>query len=181
MTFSLRSILLVIAIVGIWLGAILSKSPLAVELATVGTNLFLLVSVALAIWHPQMEQRKFWTGFCLAGLGNFVLAHHFSAYRTSSYVIAAAVLGDPNGWQSYPPQSAMTVWAPSTTFVSPPNAPINSYVQTYDPYAAVFYTQSYQAVGAGVVSIFSLLAACIGGWLTLWIAREKAKEREQPS
>jgi hypothetical protein len=182
MTFSLRSILFVIAVVGVWLGAILSQSTLAVELAAAATNLFLLLSVALAIWHPQADQRKFWTGFCLLGLGSFVLGHYFSAYETTKIQIANIVASaTPQPAYSGPPVSGTVppnYYAPpayaggyityNPAYVSSGGAGFSGYVPNIQQQQIIFFS---------VTPIISLLAACAGGWLTLWIARPKKTEQ----
>lgn len=130
MTFSIRTFLVVIAILSVWLGALVSKSPLLVELAASGTVLLILLSLALAIWEPRPLLRAFWTGFFALAFGNLLYNGFFSSYQQTSSQVAQAIMGTAPG---YGP-GAYTVPAYSTptripaTFAPPSaNLPVTSF------------------------------------------------------
>jgi hypothetical protein len=180
MTFSLRSILVVIAVVGVWLGAIMSNSLWCVELAAAATNLMFFLSLALAIWQRTPEQRAFWTGFCVLGLANLVLANYFGAYQQTSYRIASAFAAEqpqpmPNvSWTTAGPAGYV---GGSGVVFAPQAVPWSGYGgSTYTPYtvlAAGMPVGPHYAIQAAVAPVLSLILACVGGWVTLWAARNK--------
>lgn len=118
MTFSIRTFLVVIAILSVWLGALVSKSPLLVELAAGGTVLLILLSLALAIWEPRPLQRAFWTGFFALAFGNLLYNGFFHSYQQTSNQVAQAIMGN-NPQPIYSP-ATYTYPAPATTILTPP-------------------------------------------------------------
>lgn len=180
MTFSLRSILLLIAVVAVWLGALMSGSPAAIELAAVATNLSFFVALAMAIWHRSPEQRAFWTGFCVLGIANLVLANHFAAYQQTGYQLATAIVGEQAstsfGWTSYPPLNVTG----SGTLVSQPFINVSGFggqpgSSTWLPTPTIAPFGPHEAIRAAFAPIVSLILACAGGWFTFWIARSKSE------
>lgn len=100
MTFSIRTFLIVIAVLSVWLGALVSKSPLLVELATSATVLLILLSLALAIWEPRPLQRAFWTGFFALAFGNLIYNGFFNPYQQMSNQVAQAIMGKAPSYQT---------------------------------------------------------------------------------
>jgi hypothetical protein len=85
MTFSIRTILIVMALVALWLGALVSKSSLAIELVSNFTALLILLTLPLAIWDPRPGMRPFWTGFFVLAVGNHLLSNYFAHQRLNHY------------------------------------------------------------------------------------------------
>jgi hypothetical protein len=188
MTFSIRSFLIVIAILACWLGALVSKSPLMIELVANTTALLILLTLAFAIWDRRPEQRAFWTGCFVLGFGSLMLTHYSSGYQRTSYRIASLILGDPTAqtttpFPNYGPNAPMP--APSVSFYQPPNGPgpfTTTYAIQIPANPNQDYYQQQEAIRAAVPTLFSLLVAGIGGWMTLWISRRsKDAGNEQAS
>jgi hypothetical protein len=149
-----------------------------VELAAGATNSLVLLSLALAVWHPQREQRIFWTGFCVLGLGNFVLAKHFSAYaHTRAQITNAVVSVDPPAITVYPYPGNTGFVASDPAAIAP--VILGGHVTMTNVGIPMNYDQQrqQQAIMQAVPPMISLLAAGIGGWLMLWIARSQKTEQ----
>ena len=137
MTFSIRTFLIVIAVLSVWLGALVSRSPLFVELAAGGTVLLILLSLALAIWEPRPLLRAFWTGFFALAFGNLLYNGFFHSYQRTSNQVAQVIMGNyqpptygpgpytpgsmPNGVISFPARTAL--YAPEDEYVNPAPPP----------------------------------------------------------
>ena len=106
MTFSIRTFLIVIAILACWLGAMVSSSLVLVELVGSATLLLILLTLPLAIWEPRAELRAFWTGFFVLSFGSFFLSSYAGIYQQTSQAIAIAILSEPKPVQ-YPQPSLM--------------------------------------------------------------------------
>jgi hypothetical protein len=195
MTFSLRTFLIVIAILACWLGAMVSQLPLFVELVANATALLILLTLALAIWEPRTEWRAFWTGFFVLAFGNMLLTQYFNAYQQTGHEVANLILGVPqpsapqtSGFnpptylppQPVPPSNLLAPPAdarPSLEveerFYQPPyNSGWSSYPATgsytFTPVGSEYY-QRHTAIRTAVPNLISLLAGVIGGWLTMWM------------
>lgn len=135
MTFSIRTFLVVIAVLSVWLGALVSKSPLLVELAAAGTVLLILLALALAIWEPRPLQRAFWTGFFALAFGSLLYNGFFSSYQKISNQVAQVIMGNyqlptygpkpsttpiRGGVISFPATTAL--YAPEDEYFTPPQA-----------------------------------------------------------
>jgi hypothetical protein len=203
MTFSLRTFLIVIAILAGWLGAMVSHSPLLVELVANATSLLILLTLALAIWEPRTEWRAFWTGFFVLAFGNLLLSQYFNAYQQTGHEVANLILGLPQpsvpltpGSPTYfPPQpvSPSNLLAPPADarpsleveerFYQPPygggwnSYPAGSY--TFSPVGSEYY-QRQTAIRTAVPNLISLLAGVIGGWITMWMrTRSESTNRQK--
>jgi hypothetical protein len=93
MTFSLRTILLVTAVVATLLGAFVSRSPLFLEITALLIYLGVAVSLPLAIWHPSPAQRAFWTGFFVVGATCFFATRYYAASRTMTEELTKVFMG----------------------------------------------------------------------------------------
>jgi hypothetical protein len=93
MTFSLRTILLVTAVVATLLGAFVSRSPLFLEITALLIYLGVAVSLPLAIWHPSPAQRAFWTGFFVVGATCFFATRYYAASLTMTEELTKAFMG----------------------------------------------------------------------------------------
>lgn len=122
MTFSIRTFLIVIAVLSVWLGALVSRSPLFVELAAGGTVLLILLSLALAIWEPRPLLRAFWTGFFALGFGNLLYNGVFNSYQQTSNQVAQVIMGNQQQ-PRWVPAPAYPTTRPS--FLTPPS--VNSF------------------------------------------------------
>jgi len=76
MAFSLRSSLLAVAISSLWLGAVVTRSPLLLELASVTSLLLLFLAIPLSFYDND-ERKPFWSGFAAIGLGLMLAATFF--------------------------------------------------------------------------------------------------------
>ena len=177
MTFSLRTSLIVTSILACWLGALVSKSPMLMELVASATALLILLTLAFAIWDSRAEQRAFWTGFFVLAFGNLLIAHYFDAYQQTGTEVATRIMGLPNtgnGGQ-YMPVPSLTPGGysgPPISYYQPPNpmGPTNIAIQM--PISTGDYYQQLNAIRMSVPYLLSLMAGVIGGWLTLWISRQ---------
>lgn len=203
MTFSLRTFLIVIAILACWLGAMVSQVPLLVELVASATSLLILLTLALAIWEPRAEWRAFWTGFFVLAFGNLLLTHYFNAYQQTGHEVANLILGAPkpiglptpsfNPPTYFPPQQVTppNVAPPADArpsleveerFYQPPynsgwsSYPAGSY--SYNLVGSEYY-QRHTAIRTAVPNLISLLAGFIGGWLTMWISQRSENANRQ--
>lgn len=181
MTFSIRTFLVVTAILAAWLGALVSNSQLAVELVGNLTALLIVLTLAFAIWDRRPEQRAFWTGFFLLGIANLVIGHYYSGYQWTTAKVATLFLGEPNPsqvagfWTGGPGPAGpyAPVYAGTTT--SYYGAPVPVYVSPSGPPTVNYYIQQ-RAISVAVPSLMSLVVGCLGGFLTLWIWRQKADD-----
>jgi hypothetical protein len=179
MTFSIRTFFVAIAIVAIWLGALVSKSPLLIEIVANLTGLMILLTLAWAIWERRPEQRAFWTGFFVLAFGNLVLSSYLSTYQRTGYQVASLFVGQPPQQMGYAPYGLQWFPAGTTNNVTLP-APLTNQTGTYS------YTlsgavgpspdiqQQVEAIRTAVPMMASLLVGVVGGWLTLWIWRRRS-------
>jgi hypothetical protein len=124
MTFSIRTFLIAIAVVSVWLGALVSKSPLLIELAASATVLLILLTLPLAIWDHRPLLRAFWTGCFVLGFGNLLYCSFFSAYQQTSNQMAGLIMGD----QPQPSYRAAPYGYPTTRpLISPPSSQVSFY------------------------------------------------------
>lgn len=194
MTFSIRTFLIVIGILACWLGALVSNSPLVVELVANATSLLILLTLSLAIWDTQPEQRAFWTGFFVLAFGNLVFTHYFNAWQQTGHELARVILGEPKPAtvQPFNPPSVPSWTSPPTLPPSnlppastPPTLEERFYQPSYStvPYSTGAYIyqdnyyQRHAAIRTAVPSLLSLIAGVIGGWVTMWAYR-RAKSAE---
>jgi hypothetical protein len=182
MNFSLRTALLVTAIVATLLGAVVSKSPLFLELVSTAICLGIALTLPLAIWDPQAPRRAFWTGFFTLGFASLLMNYYFNGYQQSSSQLASLMVGQPTGVVTsggpYNPQT-MTFFQSGgygnpgptspTYFITSPNA--------MPTIGSSKYYEQLNALRTGLPSMFSLLAAAIGGWITLLVWRGRASEQ----
>ncbi len=185
MTFSLRTFLIVVAALGIWLGALFSGVPLLLELVGYASSLFILLTLPLAIWESRPSRRAFWTGFFVLAVGSYLLSHYFHTLdQTTNQITTLIVPGQANaGWTSYPPLS-LNPYGPSVSISAPtlvPSNPANGYPGASSlPYSAFGNTyEQYSVVRFAVPIFLSLLAGGVGGAVTLWISRPKNSEQEK--
>lgn len=188
MTFSLRTSLIVISILACWLGALVSKSPMLMELVASATALMIFLTLAFAIWDSRAEQRAFWTGFFVLAFGNLLIAHYFDAYQQTGTEVATRIMGPLNSGTSIPfgPVPSLNPGvrsAPSISYYQPqppnPLPPTSYAIQV--PFNPGDYYQRFHAIRTAVPILLSLLAGVIGGWLTLWISRQGKKAAEPQS
>ncbi len=207
MTFSLRTFLIVIAILACWLGAMVSQLPPLMELVATATALLILLTLPFAIWDPRAEQRAYWTGFFVLAAGNLLLTQYFNAYQQTGTAVATLILGAPQQQTPnfYPP--ALLQLPPPGTYTPPTTAPADAppslesesrfYQPGFDPYnpngsAWSYPTGSYiynplgnayyqrlSAIRTAVPYFFSLLAGVFGGWLTQWMYRQKDERQKE--
>jgi hypothetical protein len=179
MTFSIRTFFVAIAVIAIWLGALVSKSPLLIEIVANLTGLMILLTLAWAIWERRPEQRAFWTGFFVLAFGNLVLSSYLSTYQRTGYQVANLIVGQPAQQVVNTPYGLQ--WFPATTTnnVALP-APLTNYTGKYSYTLAGAVgpnpdiQQQVEAIRSAVPMMASLLVGVVGGWLTLWIWRRRS-------
>ncbi|WP_425617802.1 hypothetical protein NA78x_001491 [Anatilimnocola sp. NA78] len=225
MNFSIRTGLVVVSIFAVLLGAVVSKSPLVLELVSNLVRLGICLTLALAIWDSVPARRAFWTGFFVLSFGNLLLASYFGGYQYSSNQLADLMMGAPQ-------QGTLVPYGPSPMF-NPPSTPMylpavnesfkviieeeeasvseaderpaisetpfnsqqttpamptlgppSSFPTTGPFYAAPvqinadYYVQRH-AIQRALPIMFSLVTGLIGGWLTMWISRQKQAARSE--
>ncbi|MEM9512997.1 MAG: hypothetical protein AAF978_10020, partial [Cyanobacteria bacterium P01_E01_bin.48] len=92
MAFSLRTVLLAIAISSLWLGAVVTRSPVLLELASVSSLLLLFLAIPLSFYDHE-NRKPFWAGFAAIGLGLMLAATFFDLplHKTSSAITEFAM------------------------------------------------------------------------------------------
>lgn len=189
MNFSLRTALLSTAIVATLLGAIVSKSPLFLESVATLIYLGIALTLPLAIWDPLPRRRAFWTGFFVLGLASVLMANQLGSYQQASTNLASLIV--PVFPVNVNFGNSVNVTAQSFTFytgttVAAPQYPLTSVYGNTNP-AAVWSTNStqaaeqYQAIRSTLPTIFSLVAAVIGGWLTWFVGLGKLEAPHRDS
>lgn len=179
MTFSIRTFLVAIALVAVWLGALVSKSPLLIEIVANLTGLMVLLTLAWAIWERRPEQRAFWTGFFILAFGNLVLSSYLSTYQRTGYQVANLIVGQPAQQVVNTPYGLQWIPAATNSNVALPG-PLINYTGTYSYTLAGAVgsspdiQQQVEAIRTAVPMLASLLAGAVGGWLTLWIWRRRS-------
>jgi hypothetical protein len=173
MTFSLRTFLIVIGILAVWLAALFAKSPLLLEIVGYATALFVLMSLAFAIWDQRPRHRAFWTGFFVVGVGNSLAGECFNLEVGLRTELSDAILTPRDG----------SKWAPVTAPTNPFAAPVPVYPGPGFPslpsgsgpsptVPSMYYKgEQRHAIYEALLLFFSLLAAMLGGAGTYWIER----------
>lgn len=92
MAFSLRTVLLAIAISSLWLGAVVTRSPVLLELASVSSLLLLFLAIPLSFYDHE-NRKPFWAGFAAIGLGLMLAATFFDLplHKTSNAITGFAM------------------------------------------------------------------------------------------
>jgi hypothetical protein len=160
MTFSMRSFLIVIAFVGVWLGVLVSKSTVAIEVASYLTALLILLTLPLAIWDPRPDMRPFWTGFFVLAAGNYALGSHFSTHQQLNHYLAEGFSGQ------IPAQNSMIVWDSAVLMRGRPVF-LSSMADGSNS------TTLYGSIWNAVPVLLSIITGGLGGWIILWISRRK--------
>lgn len=186
MTFSIRTFFVAIATVAVWLGALVSRSPLLIEIVANLTGLMILLTLAWAIWERRPEQRAFWTGFFILAFGNLVLSSYLSTYQRTGYQVANLIVGQPAQQVVNAPYGLQ--WTPTTTANNVTlSAPLTNYTGTYSYTLVASGAQSpdvqqqVEAIRTAVPMLASLLAGVVGGWLTLLIWRRRSDGSPNPN
>jgi hypothetical protein len=180
MNFSLRTALLVTAIVALLLGAVVSKSPLFLELVSTAICLGIALTLPLAIWDHLPARRAFWTGFFALGLASLLMNFYFAAYEQSSSALANVVMEFSSGYMPPEPEGPrmMTFYQRSQGGLVYPRFPITS--RPVPPNSTPDNYEQFLALCITFPRMFSLLAAAIGGWITLLVWRGRASEQPAP-
>ena len=92
MAFSLRTLLLSIAISSLWLGAVVARSAVLLEVASVSSLLLLFLAIPLCFYDDE-NRRPFWAGFAAIGLGLMLAATFFDLplHKTSNAITGFAM------------------------------------------------------------------------------------------
>jgi hypothetical protein len=184
MNFSLRTALLVTAIVALLLGAVVSKSPLFLELVSTAICLGIALTLPLAIWDHLPARRAFWTGFFTLGFASLLMSYYFHGYQQSSSQLATLMVGKPAGVTPGAPYNPQAMSFFQSGGYANPGPSSTTYVIT-SPNAmptigSSTYYEQLNALRAALPSMFSLLAAAVGGWITLLVWRGRASEQPAP-
>ena len=164
MTFSIRAALLAITFFAIWLGAIISRSPVGLELASLVTVLVLFLSLPLAIFDSERRRRPFWAGFCAVGLGFFLtISIVDTPIHKTTTAIANLAMKIP-GANAVPPSSTTQVaplrYMTQDGSLTPPKMqPITSTVTMHD------------AISGAVPYLLVFVLASLGGVTVFWLAQ----------
>ena len=95
MRFSIRALLATFLIAAIWLGALLSRSAIAIELASLFSIGAIFLSLPLAIFDTVQTQRAFCAGFFAVGFGTFLVFNVGSWMDETSDAISLAISNLP--------------------------------------------------------------------------------------
>lgn len=195
--FHTRAFVMMMAVVALWMGAFVAKSPLVAELA-VGASIFLiLLSLALAIWEPLPLSRAFWSGFFVLACGNLIYSGFFNNYSQTTTQVAQLLLGEqtqpvfvPAPFLSPPGSSWNT--APRSSYYAPGDATESNLSANSTPMTATFsvqlpgsviptyngdYQRQREAIRVAVPLLASLLTGVLGGCVTMWIAARPKPEQ----
>jgi hypothetical protein len=106
MTFSLRFLLVVVAIVACWLGALISQQAVIIELTSYATAFVAMLAIPIAFWDPRLERRLFCRGFLIFAVGTFLLGILLSAFDNLGILVAAIMR---RSWEN-PPRYDPDTW-----------------------------------------------------------------------
>ena len=169
MKISISCTLCVFAFVASWLGAIASRSPVAIELISTASFVAIISTLGLAIFDSNDDRRPFWTGFFICGIG-FMFATFFTSMQESNNAITAFIcnLGDQQPqFNSATPQ----LLAASPTFVNPAG-PATSLTPSFYPGVPKSYAYR-QSISQAVPVLSAIVAALAGGVATIILSKRK--------
>jgi hypothetical protein len=162
MTFTIRSFLIMTAFVAAWLGVLVSKSATAIEIASYISALLILLTLPMAIWDSRRDMRPFWTGFFVLSAGTYILNSHFSAQQQVNHYLAEVFSG-----QSVSSTGKTVLWD-STIMMSGRSA--------FAPrvFNSAGASTLYGAIWDAIPILSSFIMGSLGGWVTLWVARQNS-------
>jgi hypothetical protein len=161
MRFSLRTLLFVIVVVAVWLGALFARSTLFVQLVSSATELLILVALPLAIWDSRPAHRAFWSGFFVVGVGYFLAGYCFNLHENLQIQVAELIV---------PP--------PPDPFSAPAPQPVDPFTLPPEPFYSV---DQGRALYQSIPILFALIAATIGGTATCLITQRSDENRGSTS
>ena len=169
MKFSMRTLLFFFAFFSVWLGAIATRSAVALELATLATILTLFLSLPLTFFDPVQRRRSFWAGFCTLGLGCFLTFYvvgdpieKTNQYITNMVMKVPGIENIPeNTTNDVAPVSYVTT-AGGTTKMNRTMMPQQTRITIYD------------SINRAVPFLFLLSFALIGGVIVYFVANNPA-------
>lgn len=160
MTFSLRTTLIGIAYVALWLGAVSTGNTVMIEFMVCVSVWVLFLALPMAIWDSNVERRPFWGGFFAVGIANVLMLFPLPFFGNP---IATTQVGQPQFVNvSFPP--------PYNQFAGSPVFPPQQPVPVAAPNANNFPSFAWLRILIVFVSPFA------GGIVVLLAARKRAKK-----
>ena len=155
MAFSLRTLMLTIGLSSLWLGAIVTRSPVLLEVASVSSLLLLFLAIPLCFYdHPHRQ--SFWAGFSAIGIGLMMAATFFDLpiHKTCNAITGIAMTLP--GISDLPDSITTEV------------VPVSFYPQGGEPRQATMQTLKtklsvHEAISGSVPFLLIMLLATLGG------------------
>ena len=170
MAFSLRTVLLAIAISSLWLGAVVTRSPVMLELASVSSLLILFLAIPLSFYDHE-NRKPFWAGFAAIGLGLMLAATFFDLplHKTSN-AITGIVMSIP-GVDDIPDSKTTDVIpvsyiAENGGVSTPTMSPVTTKISIHD------------AISRTVPFLLILTFATLGGLFVKYAASQRKRQPE---
>ena len=165
MKISISSVLCVVAFVASWLGALASRSPVAVELISTASFVAIISALGFAIFDSNNDRRPFWTGFFICGIG-FIFAAFFTPMQESNEAMSA-FLCNLGGVQ---PEADVVFAAPPTRGTNIITIAPSFYPSVSDSFAHC------QSVSQAVPVVLALVSALAGGIATTILSKGKSPQ-----
>ncbi|MEM9410247.1 MAG: hypothetical protein AAGA30_03985 [Planctomycetota bacterium] len=154
MKFSVKVGLLSFLICGVWMSAIASRNPIALEIASLSTVLLCSLAIPLSFINTNKSRRAFWAGFCSVGLSYYIVTSFYMPVENTNAALAESVMLIPGMKQI--PDSTVSRKSVTTVSTKMPNGNIGSAQQFYDENVTVSIFQSIkQAVPFLQMLVFS--------------------------
>ena len=109
MRFKTTSLLVAIAFAGLWLGALLSRSTVFIEMASLVSIGVIFIALPLAIFDNNKYRRAFWAGFFSVGFGTFFVFSVGSWMDGTSDTLSSTIARLPRFQESADRQPVSTV------------------------------------------------------------------------
>jgi hypothetical protein len=194
MKFSMRTILALVTLVAVFLGAFFSRSELIISFAIMIGVAIILLSLALGITEANPVRRTFWIGFFVLSLGTLIVSSYLPTYNqlAEAIVLPMRRTGERTG-ELFPlpivsppysvpsPNLPANFVQPPPTYYQPPAqsglpptfAPIATYVMN----SGELYALNYQ-----IHIMFALFSGLVGGTTTVWcfLSSKRMANHQEP-
>jgi hypothetical protein len=158
-TFSLRTALVGVAVVAVWLAALLSGSELFVAAVSSLALVSIFLALALAIWEPRAEALAFWSGYFVVSVGLLLIGSFTVGSATWAYRSIRDEMADVLHLQRPRPES-------SKEFVpAPPSMYSGDGPPPYVSLLAIALHEERTVLINGVNVCLATFAGAVAGWI----------------
>jgi hypothetical protein len=169
MNYTLKNAILAITAIAILLAALISKSPILIEVATATVMFSIPTALVFALCDSQHNRRPFWIGFFILGASSLFLSSYGDIFASASSSIAEAVCG---------PIDYVDV-DPSTANIPPQYMPGPEFQLVSLRSPSINYNDRLNLLIQFVPTVFSTLFGIVGGLLALWISRRPPSDQSK--